>query len=230
MSEATLLDSVTFDEWIKFHDGIVLFHKKLCPHCKVMRTVLGKATAERPDIQLPRQIRGRNPGGGDHRIGGFPFRFRSGDGDRQPPTGGLCSKRAETSRRPAQARRTAARQNYGASGEAGQRCRQRRTLPPRVRNRLAAGCRAVEKTAVFHKLVCVMQGGGVEQPAVWPVPGPQKAAFADVPRRSAEGEALRRGGGAFPQRQRAGGTQRQSADPGEQPAAGQIKLGGVTDE
>ena len=34
------------------HDGIVLFHKKLCPHCKVMRTVLGKATAERPDIQL----------------------------------------------------------------------------------------------------------------------------------------------------------------------------------
>ena len=45
MSEATLLDSVTFDEWIKSHDGIVLFHKKLCPHCKVMRTVLGKATA-----------------------------------------------------------------------------------------------------------------------------------------------------------------------------------------
>ena len=44
MSEATLLDSVTFDEWIKSHDGIVLFHKKLCPHCKVMRTVLGKAT------------------------------------------------------------------------------------------------------------------------------------------------------------------------------------------
>ena len=52
MSEATLLDSVTFDEWIKSHDGIVLFHKKLCPNCKVMRTVLGKATAERPDIQL----------------------------------------------------------------------------------------------------------------------------------------------------------------------------------
>lgn len=52
MSEATLLDSVTFDEWIKSHDGIVLFHKKLCPHCKVMRTVLDKATAERPDIQL----------------------------------------------------------------------------------------------------------------------------------------------------------------------------------
>ena len=51
MSEATLLDSVTFDEWIKFHDGIVLFHKKLCPHCKVMRTVLGKATAERPDTE-----------------------------------------------------------------------------------------------------------------------------------------------------------------------------------
>ena len=45
MSEATLLDSITFDEWIKSHDGIVLFHKKLCPHCKVMRTVLDKATA-----------------------------------------------------------------------------------------------------------------------------------------------------------------------------------------
>ena len=53
MSEATLLDSVTFDErGSTSHDGIVLFHKKLCPHCKVMRTVLGKATAERPDIQL----------------------------------------------------------------------------------------------------------------------------------------------------------------------------------
>ena len=61
MSEATLLDAVTFDEWVKTHDGIVLFHKKLCPHCKVMRTVLDKATAERPDLQLG-TIAGRKSG------------------------------------------------------------------------------------------------------------------------------------------------------------------------
>lgn len=52
MSEATLLDLAAFDAWVKAHDGIVLFHKKLCPHCKVMRTVLDKATAERPGLHL----------------------------------------------------------------------------------------------------------------------------------------------------------------------------------
>ena len=35
---------------------------------------------------------------------------------------------------------------------------------------------------------------------------------------------------AFPKRQRAGGAQRQSADTGQRPAAGQIKVGGNTDE
>ena len=43
-------------------------------------------------------------------------------------------------------------------------------------------------------------------------------------------DALRRGGRAFPKRQRAGGAQRQSADAGQRPAAGQIKVGGNTDE
>ncbi|MFR0876133.1 MAG: hypothetical protein ACLSHC_17265 [Bilophila wadsworthia] len=65
MSEATLLDSVTFDECIKSHDGIVLFHKKLCLNCKVMRIVLGKATAERPDISshpsIPKNSRSHGP-------------------------------------------------------------------------------------------------------------------------------------------------------------------------
>ena len=48
MSEATLLDSVTFDEWIKSHDGIVLFHKKLCPNCKVQLASVD--SEEQPDL------------------------------------------------------------------------------------------------------------------------------------------------------------------------------------
>lgn len=51
MSKTTLLDSVTFDEWVESHDDIALLHEKLCPHCKVMRTVLSEIMAERPDIQ-----------------------------------------------------------------------------------------------------------------------------------------------------------------------------------
>ena len=36
------LDSSTFGEYIKNNDSLILFHKKLCPHCAVMATVLGK--------------------------------------------------------------------------------------------------------------------------------------------------------------------------------------------
>lgn len=42
----TRLDSSSFDDFIRNHEGIVLFHKKLCPHCKVMEAVLGKVAAQ----------------------------------------------------------------------------------------------------------------------------------------------------------------------------------------
>ncbi|KIX12866.1 thioredoxin [Dethiosulfatarculus sandiegensis] len=46
------LDSAAFKDWIASHEGLVIFHKKLCPHCKVMRTVLTKVKAQMPDIAL----------------------------------------------------------------------------------------------------------------------------------------------------------------------------------
>ena len=49
MSEATLLDSITFDEWIKSHDGIVLFHKKLC---RTARSCVPCSTRLRPNAPI----------------------------------------------------------------------------------------------------------------------------------------------------------------------------------
>ncbi len=46
------LDADAFKKWITTNEGIVIFHKKLCPHCKVMRTVLGKVKAQMPGIAL----------------------------------------------------------------------------------------------------------------------------------------------------------------------------------
>lgn len=45
MSEMTSLNDATFDSWIAAHKGLILVHKKLCPHCKVMHTVIVKALA-----------------------------------------------------------------------------------------------------------------------------------------------------------------------------------------
>lgn len=36
------------ENYIKTHDGIIIFHKKLCPHCKVMNTVLEKVAIQTP--------------------------------------------------------------------------------------------------------------------------------------------------------------------------------------
>lgn len=54
MSDTELLnlDEAGFKSWIASHEGIVIFHKKLCPHCKVMRTVLNKVQAQMPGIAL----------------------------------------------------------------------------------------------------------------------------------------------------------------------------------
>jgi len=51
-SELTNLDYTGFKEWLAANDGILIFHKKLCPHCKVMRTVLNKVKAQTPEIAL----------------------------------------------------------------------------------------------------------------------------------------------------------------------------------
>ena len=42
------LTSSTFQSWIAEHTGVVIFHKKLCPHCKIMGTVLDKVNAKMP--------------------------------------------------------------------------------------------------------------------------------------------------------------------------------------
>ncbi len=51
-TELINLDAAAFKTWLASHEGIVIFHKKLCPHCKVMRTVLGKVKAQLPELAL----------------------------------------------------------------------------------------------------------------------------------------------------------------------------------
>lgn len=42
------LTKQTFAAYVAQHDGIVLFHKKLCPHCAIMATVLEKVRGHIP--------------------------------------------------------------------------------------------------------------------------------------------------------------------------------------
>ncbi len=44
----TALDTASYDEFLKNNEGIIIFHKKLCPHCKIMGTVLEKVSAQLP--------------------------------------------------------------------------------------------------------------------------------------------------------------------------------------
>lgn len=44
------LDSASYNHFLATGQGIVFFHKKNCPHCKVMRTVLEKVQAANPGI------------------------------------------------------------------------------------------------------------------------------------------------------------------------------------
>ena len=48
IEKLTTLDSASYDAFIKNHEGIIIFFKKLCPHCKIMGTVLDKAGAQIP--------------------------------------------------------------------------------------------------------------------------------------------------------------------------------------
>lgn len=51
-TEVQNLDFSTYKEWVGSHEGLIIFHKSLCPHCKVMNTVLTKVQAQMPDIVL----------------------------------------------------------------------------------------------------------------------------------------------------------------------------------
>ena len=44
----TALDAASYNEFINNSEGIIIFHKKLCPHCKIMGTVLEKISAQLP--------------------------------------------------------------------------------------------------------------------------------------------------------------------------------------
>lgn len=46
------LNAETLDAWISSHNGIIICHKHLCPHCKIMGTVLDKIKAMVPELEL----------------------------------------------------------------------------------------------------------------------------------------------------------------------------------
>ena len=46
------LTSETFDAYMASHNGIIICHKHLCPHCKIMGTVLDKVKAMMPELDL----------------------------------------------------------------------------------------------------------------------------------------------------------------------------------
>ena len=46
------LTEETFAAWTASHDGIIICHKNLCPHCKIMSTVLDKVLAMEPDLRV----------------------------------------------------------------------------------------------------------------------------------------------------------------------------------
>lgn len=47
-----VLTKDSFDDYIRNNDGIIIFHKKLCPHCKIMGTVLEKVRGKLPQLNL----------------------------------------------------------------------------------------------------------------------------------------------------------------------------------
>ena len=46
----TLNSFEEYQEFLSSETGLILFHKKLCPHCKVMGTVVSKVATQDPDI------------------------------------------------------------------------------------------------------------------------------------------------------------------------------------
>ena len=52
MDVTNLTDADYSDDIKKVTGGIILFHKKMCPHCKDMQKVLEKLSAKRSDISI----------------------------------------------------------------------------------------------------------------------------------------------------------------------------------
>ena len=50
--EFQALTSTNFDEFIRDGSGIIICHKPQCPHCKIMKTVLGKLATMEPDLGI----------------------------------------------------------------------------------------------------------------------------------------------------------------------------------
>ena len=51
-TEFKVLDKENFDSFVAENEGIIIFHKKLCPHCKIMGTVLTKVQSRIPGFAL----------------------------------------------------------------------------------------------------------------------------------------------------------------------------------
>jgi len=55
MEPFTEINDTTFEEVLSStSEGMILFHKKLCPHCKNMEKVLDKFASKQPDVKLMR--------------------------------------------------------------------------------------------------------------------------------------------------------------------------------
>lgn len=46
------LTTENFQETVQDKDGLIIFHKKLCPHCKIMMKVLEKVSAQLPELNI----------------------------------------------------------------------------------------------------------------------------------------------------------------------------------
>lgn len=46
------LTAENLESWMNTHNGIIICHKHLCPHCKIMGTVLDKVKAMVPELEL----------------------------------------------------------------------------------------------------------------------------------------------------------------------------------
>lgn len=53
MSEMfTALTTENFSEAVQDKSGLIIFHKKLCPHCKIMMKVLEKVLIQLPELHI----------------------------------------------------------------------------------------------------------------------------------------------------------------------------------
>jgi len=61
-AEIVELTDSDFEAQLANSSGLVFFYKKLCPHCKALRTVLAKFMAANPNVDIMQIDSEENPG------------------------------------------------------------------------------------------------------------------------------------------------------------------------